>query len=441
MGKLLCFSLLCIFLVAPATALYSGASAVVQLSPSDFKSRVLQSDGVVIVEFYAPWCGHCKQLAPEYEKAAKALKGVVTVAAVDCDQYKELAGQYGVQGFPTIKIFSAGQKPTDYNGQRTAQAIADAALQAAKSLASQRLGGKAGGGSSSGGGSSHDASASEPGGGEHVVKLTDDNFDELVVNSADVWMVEFYAPWCGHCKSLSKDWAQAARELKGKVKVGAVDCTVQTSLAERFGIRGFPTIKVFAADKSQPSDYQMARTASAIVDFALKVAAENVTPRPVVQVTDAGVMDEHCLSGAQLCILAFVPHILDSGAAGRYAYLDILRDAAEAHKMRDFSFLWAEGGSQPQLEAAVGVGGFGYPAAVAVNPKKGVYVNMKTAFDKKLVMEWMKGVASGREKPVPLEGGRTELPAVATVQLWDGKDAAIEEEDEFDLEELMKDEL
>ena len=42
-------------------------------------------------------CGHCKSLAPEYQKAAKALKGIIGVGAVDCDQHKSLCGQYGVQ--------------------------------------------------------------------------------------------------------------------------------------------------------------------------------------------------------------------------------------------------------------------------------------------------------------------------------------------------------
>lgn len=50
-----------------------------------------------------------------------------------------------------------------------------------------------------------------------VITLTDSNFKELVLDSEDLWLVEFYAPWCGHCKSLEPHWAKAATELKGKV--------------------------------------------------------------------------------------------------------------------------------------------------------------------------------------------------------------------------------
>lgn len=86
-----------------------------------------------IVEFYAPWCGHCQNLKPAYEKVATSLKGLAKVAAVNCDEEnnKPLCGQLGVQGFPTLKIVRPSKKagkPTleDYQGARTAKAIADA---------------------------------------------------------------------------------------------------------------------------------------------------------------------------------------------------------------------------------------------------------------------------------------------------------------------------
>lgn len=66
---------LSVVILAHATlALYSKSSGVVDLNPNNFDNRVKDSDGVWVVEFYAPWCGHCQQLVPEYQKAAKALK-------------------------------------------------------------------------------------------------------------------------------------------------------------------------------------------------------------------------------------------------------------------------------------------------------------------------------------------------------------------------------
>lgn len=69
-----------------------------------------------------------------------------------------------------------------------------------------------------------------------MVELTDSNFEELVYNSKDQWLVEFFAPWCGHCKNLAPEYASAASELKGKFKLGALDATVHTVTASRFGV-------------------------------------------------------------------------------------------------------------------------------------------------------------------------------------------------------------
>ena len=109
-------ALLCVALVSlqVASAMYAANSKVVQLTPANFQKEVIQSKGLWLVEFYAPWCGHCKSLAPEYEKLAKALEGIVNVGAVDADAHRDIGGQYNVQGFPTIKFFGENKnQPQD----------------------------------------------------------------------------------------------------------------------------------------------------------------------------------------------------------------------------------------------------------------------------------------------------------------------------------------
>ena len=117
-------------LLAPSTlaaGLYTKGSPVLQLTSKDFDSNINRSNHTSIVEFYAPWCGHCQSLKPAFEKAAKSLSGLAKVAAVNCDEEanKPLCGQMGVQGFPTLKIVRPGKKAgkplvEDYQGARSA---------------------------------------------------------------------------------------------------------------------------------------------------------------------------------------------------------------------------------------------------------------------------------------------------------------------------------
>ncbi|KAL8209657.1 hypothetical protein R6Q57_006389 [Mikania cordata] len=419
---------ICFFLLSVGSnlnlvdAFYGSSSPVIQLTPSNFKSKVENSNGVVLVEFFAPWCGHCKALTPTWEKAATVLKGVATVAAIDADAHQSIAQEYGIKGFPTIKVFVPGKPPIDYQGAREAKPIAEFALQQVKALLKDRLSGKTAGGSSE---------KSEP---SASVELNSSNFDEMVVKSKDIWMVEFYAPWCGHCKKLAPEWKKAAKNLKGKVKLGHVNCDDEKSLMSRYKVQGFPTILVFGADKDSPITYEGARTASAIESFAVVQLETNVAPPEVTELTSTDVMEEKCGSAA-ICFVAFLPDILDSKAEGRNKYLETLLSIAEKFKRSPYSYVWAAAGKQPELEKNVGVGGYGYPALVALNVKKSVYAPLRSAFERDQIIEFVKMAGLGGKGTLPLDG----TPTIVKTEPWDGKDGEIIEEDEFSLEELMGD--
>lgn len=101
----------------------------------------------------------------------------------------------------------------------------------------------------------------------------------------------------------------------------------------------------------------------------------------VMELTNQETFNKHCAGegdgyvAKQLCVIAFLPPILDSKAAGRNAYIKTLKTTANKFKDRPYSYLWAEAGAQPGLEANVGVGSFGYPAVVALSPKRNVYAS------------------------------------------------------------------
>ena len=107
----------------PSTIPETQEGAVVVVVAKNYNDIVLDDTKDVLIEFYAPWCGHCKALAPEYEEAATSLKEKdIKLVKVDCTEEADLCQQYGVEGYPTLKVFRGPDNITPYKGQRKAAA-------------------------------------------------------------------------------------------------------------------------------------------------------------------------------------------------------------------------------------------------------------------------------------------------------------------------------
>lgn len=361
------------------------------------------------------------------------MKGVVKFGAINADEHKSLGSQYGVSGFPTLKFFGANKRsPTAYQGQRTAQAMVDAALGEIRTKVNAALGGGTGGSRSGGGSGKADV--------DDVVELTDSNFDKLVLNSEDVWLVEFFAPWCGHCKNLAPEWKKAATELKGKVKLGALDATVHSAKAQEYGVQGYPSIKFFGGgrkSRSDATDYDGGRSAAEIVTWAMDKYSDSIPSPDVLELTEISVLKTSCENKA-LCIVSVLPHILDCDAKCRNKYVSLLKELGDKYKKRQWGWVWMEGGAQQYVEEALEIGGFGYPAMAAVNIKKMKYTTLRGSFSKDGIDEFLRDISYGRGQTAPVKGAT--LPKVNNIQAWDGKDGQPPVEDDIDLSDVVLDE-
>lgn len=165
------------FVLSGLVAAAAAKSAVLDLIPKNFDKVVLKSGKPTLVEFFAPWCGHCKNLAPVYEELALAFeyaKDKVQIAKVDADAERDLGKRFGVQGFPTLKFFDGkSDKPTEYNGGRD--------LESLSSFITEKTGVKP------------RKKMEQP---SNVIMLNDATFKKQIGGDKNV-LVAFTAPWCG----------------------------------------------------------------------------------------------------------------------------------------------------------------------------------------------------------------------------------------------------
>ncbi|KAJ3116521.1 hypothetical protein HDU96_009507 [Phlyctochytrium bullatum] len=228
-------------------------SAVVVLTPSNF-DKVIDGSKHALVEFYAP----------VYEElgAAYAKEKNIIIAKVDADAHRDLGSRFGVQGFPTLKWFPKGSKtPEDYSKGRD--------LDSFVKFIQEKSGLR--------------ANIKKP---QTFVKVLDEgNFDaEVLSEPRKNVLVEFYAPWCGHCKNLAPTYEKGKDSQKFPLKhlvarafatekncvVANLDATEARAIGDKYGVSGYPTIKFFPADGGEPISYEEGRSENDFVTFLNK---------------------------------------------------------------------------------------------------------------------------------------------------------------------------
>ena len=233
-----------------------------EITPKKFMAKVKKNKKMLAIAFYAPWCGHCKDLLPEWSKAAKKLKkdnielGIVNSSNSD-QTTQALNSRYGINGFPTIKVFKpkCNGHSEDYEGGRKSMEIVNA-LKALKQMKnSKQNGGR--------------VQDSKP----DYVELKPTEFLNNVNNNKKMMATAFYAPWCGYCTDLLQEWSKAAKELENDdIELSIVDASDKSvedtqTICDKYNVKGFPTIKIFKVNSNGNStQYEGDRSHKTIVD-------------------------------------------------------------------------------------------------------------------------------------------------------------------------------
>jgi len=243
-----------------------GTSNVIVLTDETFDES-LDAGGDWLIEFYAPWCGHCKKLVPIWDELSntKAFK----VAKVDCTIEDDLAKRFGIKGFPTIKFFHDG-KFYDYRAARTVEAFTDFVTSGYTSASASPY--PDGRPLPTPKETENEVIAldepvkalDKPVITAGVVDLNTANFEEKTKEG--VWLIKFFAPWCGHCKKLAPTWEELGAKEQRTFNVAKVDCVVDGDVCTKFSVRGYPTLKLFV-DGKHLVDYSGPRQIDNFISF------------------------------------------------------------------------------------------------------------------------------------------------------------------------------
>ncbi|KAF7267893.1 thioredoxin domain-containing protein pretaporter [Rhynchophorus ferrugineus] len=213
-------------------------------------------EGKSFVKFYAPWCGHCQRLAPTWLALAKAMEfnEEITIAKIDCTEYRGLCSSYDVRAYPTLLWFENGQKLDRYTGERS--------LEELKKYVNKMAGAKIKTETT------EQIKTQVVEEGEPVVDLGADIFKEEIKEG--ITFVDFFSPWCGHCKRLAPTWEQLGKKLQNTkgVKIAKVDCTVPDNreFCNQQEIDSFPSLFLYK-DGEKISQYSGNRELQDLYDF------------------------------------------------------------------------------------------------------------------------------------------------------------------------------
>ncbi|KAG6035771.1 hypothetical protein E4U41_005941 [Claviceps citrina] len=413
-----------------ANAMYTKNSPVLQINAKTYHTLIAQSNHTSLVEFYAPWCGHCKNLKPAYEKAAKNLEGLAKVAAVDCDDEtnKQFCGAMGVKGFPTLKIVrpgkKAGGKPVveDYQGARTASAMVDAVV------------GKI---------------------NNHVTRVADKDLDAFLAAGDDKPKAILFTEkgtTSALLRSLAIDFLDVVSFAQVRNK--------ETKASEKFGIDKFPTFVLIPAGGKEPITYDGELKKKDMVEFLKQAGQPNPDPAPakakskpkkdkkkesntkadakpekpeeaneasgeatttetpastpevlaISIVTSKEMLTEKCLhSKATTCVLAFVPADVSEDGAKVSASLSRLNTKYVHGHRQLFSFLavpsQVEGvdAIRKALDLTADV------ELVAINARRAWWRHYQGDFSIESVEAWIDAIRMG-------EGSKSKLPQDIVVQ-------------------------
>ncbi|KAI8804380.1 hypothetical protein BJ742DRAFT_682126 [Cladochytrium replicatum] len=263
-------------------------SEIRMLTNDNFDAKIKSASWLVF--FGAKTCPHCKKLTPKWLEVQKSIADTVArqkfyMAKVECTKSEKYLGSLEVE--PLISYITTKAEKYDPAKSSTIPKP-DAKPPAAQPAAVAAKEAAPGTGTANTEPSSFAATSVEAEVGfltawatKFTTKRDNVNPSGTVINLKEQvfyvltnqtpWFIKFYAPWCQHCQHLAPVWEELAQNLKGRVNIGKVDCTIEKKLCKFYEVRGYPTLKYF--DESGTVDYDGPRSLFSLSEYSKQLTS------------------------------------------------------------------------------------------------------------------------------------------------------------------------
>ncbi|KAI1379552.1 thioredoxin-like protein [Hypoxylon crocopeplum] len=279
---------------------------LLELTADNFDNEIQQSK-FVVVKYFSPYCPHCIDFAPTYqtlyeyyytskapvddESSTRTVSFEkyydIRFAQLNCIAYGDLCSQHNILSYPTTLLYKDGEIADTLRGGKPMNALSamiESALEKEKPgtrpselqlpepgattlpTTSSKTEDVVEKGKEAGKEEKDDATPATKTSGDKMenaknakpskpiktpneqgisVSLTAESFQTLVTMTQEPWFIKFYAPWCHHCQAMASNWQQLAKEMKGKLNIGEVNCDAESRLCKDVHLRGYPTVLFF----------------------------------------------------------------------------------------------------------------------------------------------------------------------------------------------------
>ncbi|GAM17426.1 hypothetical protein SAMD00019534_006010, partial [Acytostelium subglobosum LB1] len=380
-------------LIVAEPPFYGKGSSVHNLNANNFDSMVNGDDHNWLVEFYAPWCGHCKSLKPEYEKAATNLKGITKFAAVNCDEdaNKDLCGRvHEIKGFPTIKFFPS---KANAKGQKVAEEYQSG--RSAKDFISFMTGRLP----------------------TYVEKLTEQSIDKFITSNKHAKAVLFTdkAKTSNLYKALSIDFHHS-------LPLGEIRTSSQEVL-DKFKVKSMPTLVLFKSDSEDSAvQYDGKLDHDSITAFLQPFENVEAKPKrqqqkggkdskqqkpkekevPVEPALDHAVLiesqeqfDKYCANG--LCSVSLFDFQNEDDKESNERYIEMLNKIAKKQAGR-VKIVYMDGSIQANFIQAFDLSGL--PNTFVININKMAYTPYLGSYTEEAIDDFLGNVLVGKKRAV-----------------------------------------